>query len=123
MALPRPLPSLAKALVVAVLVVPPTAIWLSGRFGESADREFRPLSPASRATLPRSEPPAPSATRPPPPPDVAPDPAPPVTVGAGVVTTPPTVPGAVPAPAPRGGEVVGEPRGLPDPERSEATPR
>lgn len=123
MAVPRVVGSLAKAAIVAVLVVPPTAIWLSGRLDEESDRGPEPAEPAPLATLPRSQPAATPVSRPVPGPDVLPSPAPPVTVGAGAVTVPPPVPGAAPFPAPRAGTVVGEPRGLPDPNRSEAIPR
>jgi hypothetical protein len=123
MAFPRLLASLGKAALVAAVVIPPTAIWLSGRFAEDAERDFEPPAPAPRATLARSEPPATPASRIPPAPDSVPTPAPPVTVGPGTVTVPPPVPGAAPVPEPRAGQVVGEPQGLPDPNRSEAQPR
>ena len=123
MAVPRPLVSLGKAALFAALVLPPTAVWLSGRFGQEADGELQPPASAPLATLPRSETAATADSRLPPPPDSAPAPAPSVTVGPGAVTVPPPVPGAAPVPPPRAGQVVGEPQGLPDPNRSEAIPR
>ena len=123
MAVPRVLTSLGKALVVALVLVPPAALWLSGRFGEDADREPQPAAPAPLATLPRSETTAPPSSRPATPPDLVPTPAPPVTVGPGTLTLPPAVPGAAPVPAPREGNVVGEPHGVPDPNRGQSLPR
>ena len=123
MALPRLLTSLGKAAVAAAVVVPLTALWLSGRFAEDAGREFAPPDSAPLATLPRSQPPATPDSRPVPPPDSVPAPAPPVTVGPGAVTVPPPAPGAAPVPVPREGQVVGEPQGIPDPNQSAAKPR
>ena len=51
MAAPRALTSLGKALLVSVVVVPPAAVWLSGRFGEDADREPRPAASAWSRTV------------------------------------------------------------------------
>ena len=119
----QPLRSLATALLVAAVVVPAAVIWLSGRLGGEAERPLRPPASAPLATLPRSETSAVPVPRPPPAPDVAPVAAPPVTVGPGTVTAPPPAPGAAPVPAPRAGQVVGEPQGTPDPDRSEAMPR
>lgn len=123
MAAPRVLVPLAKAAVALALVAPPVAVWLSGRFGEDDPLESRPPASAPPATFPRREAAATPSSRPPPAPDVAPSPAPPVTVAPGLVTLPAPAPGAAVVPAPRAGRVVGEPQGLPDPNRSEATPR
>ena len=125
MATGRTFVSLGKVALVALLVVPLAAIWLSGRFGEDADREVEPpgSAPAARATLPRTDTVATAAVRPPPAPDSVPIPAPVVTVGPGTVTAPPNVPGAAPAPPATAGSVVGTPTGLPDPNRSEAMPK
>lgn len=123
MAVPRLVVSLGKAALVAAIVVLPTAVWLSGRFGVDGGGEPEPPGPAPRATLARREAPATASSRTPPPPDSVPAPAPPVTVGSGAVTVPPAAPGAAQVPAAREGQVVGEPRGIPDPNRSEATPR
>ena len=123
MARRQPLRSLGTALLVAALVVPAVVVWLSGRFGDDPELPRSSPAPSPHATLPRSEASAVPAAPPPPAPDVPPSPAPPVTVGPGVVTVPGPVPGAAPVPPPRAGQVVGEPEGIPDPDRSEATPR
>ena len=123
MARGQPLRSLGKALLVAALIVAAVLVWLSGRFGDEAEMPRQPPTSAPRATLPRRETSAVPAFRAPPAPDVPPAPAPPVTLGTGVVTVPQPVPGAAPVPPPRAGQVVGEPEGVPDPDRSEATPR
>lgn len=123
MARRQPLRSLGTAVLVAALIVPAVVVWLSGRFGQENERPLQTPTSAPLATLPRSETTAVPSSRPPPTPDVPPAPAPPVTVGPGAVTVPRPVPGAAPVPAPRAGEVVGEPQGIPDPNRSEATPR
>lgn len=123
MAAARTLVTLGKVALVAVVVVPLAAVWLSGRFGEDAERDLEPPAPATLATLPRTDTVATAAVRPPPAADSVPTPAPVVTVGPGAVTAPPSVAGAAPVPAPRAGTVVGEPSGLPDPNRSEAMPK
>lgn len=122
MTVPRPLVFLGKLALVAAVAAPPTAIWLSGRFG-GTDPALERGAPGPRATVPRSgaaATPMPSA---PPTPDLPPTPAPSVTVGAGAVTVPPPAPGAAAVPTPRAGQLVGEPRGLPDPNQTEASPR
>jgi hypothetical protein len=123
MAVPRPLLGLGKLALVGALLAPPAAVWLSGRFGREGGPQVEAPAGGPLATLPRSETSATPAERPPPAPDVAPAPAPSVTVGAGRVPVPPPAPGAAAVPAARSGRVVGEPQGLPDPSRSEATPR
>lgn len=123
MALGRPLVILGKAALVAVLIGPPGAIWLSGRFDEGGPRELRPPISAPLATLPRSEAVATPSSRLPTAPDAPPTPASPASVGPGTVTVPAAARGVAAVPAPRAGQVVGEPQGVPDPNRSEATPR
>lgn len=123
MAVRRPLVSLGKAALAAAAVLPPTAVWLSGRLGRGAEGDPPPPASVPLATLPRSETAATPGPRLPPPVDVVPSPAPPVTVGPGSVGPPPPAAGAAPVPVPRGGQVVGEPQGVPDPNRSEAIPR
>ena len=109
MAVPSALRSLARAAIVAALVVPIVALWVSGRFGGEVDRPSEPPAPAPLATLPRSETSVTPAPRPPTTSGSIPAPAPPVTVGAGAVTVPPPAPGAAPVPAPREGRVVDPP--------------
>lgn len=123
MARRQPLRSLGTAVLVAALIVPAVVVWLSGRFGDEAERPRPSPTSAPLATLPRSETSAVPSSRPPPASDVPPVPAPPGTVGPGVVTVPRPVPGAATVPPPRAGQVVGEPQGIPDPDRSEAMPR
>lgn len=123
MAVVRTLRSLGQAALVAVVLVPLAAMWLSGRFGEDAGGDPGAPAPVTLATLPRTGTAATAAVRPPPTPDPVPSPAPSVTVGPGIVTVPSRAPGAAPVPAPTAGTVVGEPRGLPDPNRSEAMPK
>lgn len=123
MAVRRALTSLGKALLVALVMVPLGAIWLSGRFAGDAGPEPQPGAPGALGTLPRSEATTAPPTRPPPGADVQPIPAPTVTVGKGAVPAPPAVAGAAPVPPPRAGQLQGEPQGLPDPNRSEAQPR
>lgn len=123
MAVARSLLSLGKLALVAVVLVPLIAVWLSGRFGQDAEADTGTRVPATLATLPRSDTVATTSVRPLSAPDLVPTPAPPVTVGPGTVTVPASVAGAAPVPAPNAGQVVGEPRGLPDPNRSAAMPR
>ena len=123
MAVARALVSLGKVALVALVLVPLVAIWLSGRFNQDVEAEPGVRLPATLATLPRSDTVATASVRPPTPPDSVPTPAPPVTVGPGIVTVPGSVAGAAPVPTPNAGRVVGEPSGLPDPNRSEAMPK
>ena len=122
MAVARPLLSVGKVAIVAIVLVPLAAVWLSGRFGQDADADPGTPAPATLATLPRTGTAATAAPRLPLAPDSIPTAAPPVTVGAGRVTVPPSVAGA-PVPVPNAGTVVGEPSGFPNPNRSEAMPK
>ena len=123
MPIARSLAALGKLALVALVAVPLVAIWLSGRFGQDAEPDLGTPAPATLATLPRIDTVATAAPRPPQADDSIPTAAPPVTVGAGRVTIPPRPAGAAPVPVPSGGSVVGEPAGLPDPNRSEAMPK
>jgi hypothetical protein len=123
MAVGRSLLSLGKLALVALVAVPLLAIWLSGALGQEAGPDPGTPAPATLATLPRTDTVATAAPRLPLLPDSIPTAAPPVTVGAGRVTVPPSAAGAAPVPVPNAGTVVGEPRGLPDPNRSEAIPK
>lgn len=123
MAVARPLLSLGKVALVAIVLVPLLAVWLSGRFGQDAEADPGTRVPATLATLPRSDTAATASARPPSAPGTVPTPAPPVTVGAGTVTVPASAAGAARVPTPNAGQVVGEPSGLPDPNRSEAMPK
>lgn len=123
MAVARRFLSLGKVALVALVLVPLVAIWLSGRFGRESEADPGTRAPATLATLPRRDTVATASVRPPSTPDSVPVPAPPVTVGPGVVTVPGSAAGAAPVPTPNAGRVVGEPSGLPDPNRSEAMPK